>query len=172
MYRELPVIRAATRESGFSLFSFHLHLPIRITATYCYILHATIVRDFTCHSHPILYRCTVIPHTIVLYASYLIHVKHFFLIFYITSPLTNQPCFYIINLAPQNRFTHPEVSSMDKLTLTNNELEIMELLWTQGRPLSRTEIIELTPERSWSSKSIHIILNKLRQNLFPLYYPG
>lgn len=50
---------------------------------------------------------------------------------------------------------------MDKLTLTNNELEIMELLWTQGRPLSRTEIIELTPERSWSSKSIHIILNKL-----------
>lgn len=50
---------------------------------------------------------------------------------------------------------------MDKLSLTSNELEIMELLWTQGRPLSRTEIIELTPERSWSSKSIHIILNKL-----------
>lgn len=50
---------------------------------------------------------------------------------------------------------------MHKLSLTSNELEIMDLLWTQGRPLSRTEIIDLTPERSWSSKSIHIILNKL-----------
>ena len=50
---------------------------------------------------------------------------------------------------------------MEKLSLTSNELEIMELLWTQARPLSRTEIIEFTPERSWSSKSIHIILNKL-----------
>ena len=50
---------------------------------------------------------------------------------------------------------------MDNFTLTANELEIMELLWSQGRPLSRTEIIDLTPERSWSAKSIHILLNKM-----------
>ena len=37
---------------------------------------------------------------------------------------------------------------MEKLSLTSNELEIMELLWTPARPLSRTKIIENTPERS------------------------
>lgn len=50
---------------------------------------------------------------------------------------------------------------MEIPTLTGNELEIMELLWREERPLSRSEIIELTPERSWSERSIHILLNSL-----------
>ena len=43
--------------------------------------------------------------------------------------------------------------------LTKSENEIMELLWKEGRPLSRSEIIELTPDRSWKPASIHILLN-------------
>ena len=31
--------------------------------------------------------------------------------------------------------------------LTNSELEIMETMWKMNRPLSRSEIIELTPNR-------------------------
>ena len=50
---------------------------------------------------------------------------------------------------------------MNAISLTKNELEIMELMWKEGRPLSRTEIIELSPNRSWSASSIHILLNKL-----------
>lgn len=51
---------------------------------------------------------------------------------------------------------------MDKqFTLTKNEREIMELLWSVDRPLSRSEIIELSPDRSWKSSSIHILLNQL-----------
>ena len=50
---------------------------------------------------------------------------------------------------------------MEIPALTGNELEIMELLWREERPLSRSEIIELTPERSWSERSIHILLNSL-----------
>ena len=50
---------------------------------------------------------------------------------------------------------------MSTLSLTNNELEIMELMWKMKRPLSRTEIIDLSPDRSWSASSIHILLNKL-----------
>ena len=50
---------------------------------------------------------------------------------------------------------------MSTLSLTNNELEIMELMWKMKRPLSRTEIIDLSPDRSWSANSIHILLNKL-----------
>ncbi|EHL07554.1 transcriptional regulator, BlaI/MecI/CopY family [Desulfitobacterium hafniense DP7] len=49
----------------------------------------------------------------------------------------------------------------DTLDLTKNELEIMSLMWTQHKPLSRSEIIDLSPERSWKASSIHILLNQL-----------
>lgn len=45
--------------------------------------------------------------------------------------------------------------------LTKNELEILELMWKQNKPLTRTEIINHSPERSWKASSIHILLNKL-----------
>lgn len=45
--------------------------------------------------------------------------------------------------------------------LTKSENEIMNLMWKEGRPLSRSEIIELTPERSWKPASIHILLNSM-----------
>lgn len=47
------------------------------------------------------------------------------------------------------------------ITLTPNELEIMELMCRENRPLSRTDIIELSPDRSWKASSIHILLNKM-----------
>lgn len=47
------------------------------------------------------------------------------------------------------------------ITLTPNELEIMELMWRENRPLSRTDIIELSTDRSWKASSIHILLNKM-----------
>lgn len=52
---------------------------------------------------------------------------------------------------------------MDKIafSLTKNEQEVMELLWAQDRALSRSEIIELSTERSWKKSSIHILLNSL-----------
>lgn len=46
-------------------------------------------------------------------------------------------------------------------SLTKNEQEVMELMWTQDRALSRSEIIELSTERSWKKSSIHILLNSL-----------
>lgn len=45
--------------------------------------------------------------------------------------------------------------------LTKSENEIMELMWKEGHPLSRSEIIELTPDRTWKSSSIHILLNSM-----------
>lgn len=47
------------------------------------------------------------------------------------------------------------------MKLTNSELELMETLWLAERPLPRNEIIELSPDRSWSAKTIHILLNSL-----------
>ena len=45
--------------------------------------------------------------------------------------------------------------------LTKSENEIMELLWREGRPLSRSESIDLTPDRTWKPASIHILLNSM-----------
>ncbi len=46
-------------------------------------------------------------------------------------------------------------------TLTKNEQEVMELMWTQDRALSRSEIIDLSTERSWKKSSVHILLNSM-----------
>ena len=45
--------------------------------------------------------------------------------------------------------------------LTKNELEIMDLLWSEDRALSRGEIISLSTEKSWMDSSIHILLNSM-----------
>lgn len=59
-------------------------------------------------------------------------------------------------------YTLKEVSIMGKtITLTKNEHEIMNLLWKENRALSRSDIINLSTERSWKASSIHILLNQL-----------
>ena len=45
--------------------------------------------------------------------------------------------------------------------LTKNELEIMDLLWKEERPLSRGEILSLSTEKTWMDSSIHILLNSM-----------
>ena len=45
--------------------------------------------------------------------------------------------------------------------LTKNELEIMDVLWEQGRPLSRGELLSLPEKKTWMDSSIHILLNSL-----------
>ncbi|HCX62231.1 BlaI/MecI/CopY family transcriptional regulator [Sedimentibacter sp.] len=52
---------------------------------------------------------------------------------------------------------------MDKIsfTLTKNEQEVMEVLWSQDKGLSRSEIIDLSKGSSWKKSSIHILLNSL-----------
>lgn len=48
-------------------------------------------------------------------------------------------------------------------SLTKNEAEIMEVMWKADRPLSRSEIIDLSPDRTWKASSFHILLNSMLQ---------
>ena len=48
-----------------------------------------------------------------------------------------------------------------KNPLSPNEFKIMQLLWKEDRPLSRPEIIEMSPNRDWNPNSIHLILNNM-----------
>ncbi len=46
--------------------------------------------------------------------------------------------------------------------LTKSELDIMEVLWTSGKPLSRGELLAAAEEeRSWQDSSVHVLLNGL-----------
>lgn len=46
-------------------------------------------------------------------------------------------------------------------TLSKSELEVMSLLWKENRTLSKSEILNLSTEKSWKPSSIHILLNSL-----------
>ena len=51
---------------------------------------------------------------------------------------------------------------MKTIILTANEYEIVSLMWRESRPLTRAEILKLSPpDKSWKDKSIHILLNSL-----------
>ena len=45
--------------------------------------------------------------------------------------------------------------------LTKNELEIMDVLWREGRALSRGEILSLSGDKNWMDSSVHILLNSM-----------
>ena len=47
------------------------------------------------------------------------------------------------------------------MELTKSEVEIMNVIWAAGRPLTRGEILELSVDKNWKDNSIHILLNRL-----------
>ncbi len=49
------------------------------------------------------------------------------------------------------------------MELTKSEMEIMDVLWAEGAPLSRADLLERSEEKSWKDSSVHILLNGLLQ---------
>ena len=49
------------------------------------------------------------------------------------------------------------------MELTKSEMEIMDVLWEAGIPLSRADLLEHSEEKSWKDSSVHILLNGLLQ---------
>jgi len=47
------------------------------------------------------------------------------------------------------------------MKLTDKELEIMSVLWVNKAPMTATEIIEDSNNRTWKESSIYILLNTL-----------
>ena len=47
------------------------------------------------------------------------------------------------------------------MELTKSEVEIMNVIWAAGRPLTRGEILDLSVDKNWKDNSIHILLNRL-----------
>lgn len=49
------------------------------------------------------------------------------------------------------------------MELTKSEMEIMDVLWASEYPLSRSDLLERSEEKSWKDSSVHILLNGLLQ---------
>ena len=49
------------------------------------------------------------------------------------------------------------------MELTRSEMEIMDVLWEAGKPLSRADLLERSEEKTWKDSSVHILLNSLLQ---------
>ena len=49
------------------------------------------------------------------------------------------------------------------MELTKSEMEIMDVLWAAGKPLSRSDLLERSEEKTWKDSSVHILLNGLLQ---------
>lgn len=49
------------------------------------------------------------------------------------------------------------------MELTKSEMEIMDVLWESDRPLSRSDLLAHSEEKTWKDSSVHILLNGLLQ---------
>ena len=47
------------------------------------------------------------------------------------------------------------------MELTKSEMEIMDVFWGAQKPLSRSDLLEHSVEKSWKDSSVHILLNSL-----------
>ena len=47
------------------------------------------------------------------------------------------------------------------MELTRSEMEIMDVLWNSGTPLSRADLLAYSEGKSWKDSSVHILLNGL-----------
>lgn len=47
------------------------------------------------------------------------------------------------------------------MELTRSEMEIMDVLWESGEPLSRADLLARSEEKTWKDSSVHILLNGL-----------
>lgn len=49
------------------------------------------------------------------------------------------------------------------MELTRSEMEIMDVLWNAGVPMSRADLLSHSEEKTWKDSSVHILLNGLLQ---------
>ena len=45
------------------------------------------------------------------------------------------------------------------MELTRSEMEIMDVFWAADAPLSRSDLLERSENKSWKDSSVHILLN-------------
>lgn len=47
------------------------------------------------------------------------------------------------------------------MELTKSEMQIMDVLWEAAAPMSRSDLLSASKDKSWKDSSVHILLNGL-----------
>ena len=47
------------------------------------------------------------------------------------------------------------------MELTKSEMQIMDVLWAVGEPMSRADLLNQSDEKTWKDSSVHILLNSM-----------
>lgn len=47
------------------------------------------------------------------------------------------------------------------MELTKSEMQIMDVFWASNEPVSRSDLLERSEEKTWKDSSVHILLNGL-----------
>lgn len=47
------------------------------------------------------------------------------------------------------------------MTITKSEVEVLQTLWRENRPLSKKSILAMTPDKSWKDSSVHQLINHM-----------
>lgn len=56
-----------------------------------------------------------------------------------------------------------KVKEVYRMELTRSEMEIMDVMWESGVPMSRADLLARSEEKTWKDSSVHILLNGLLQ---------
>ncbi len=61
------------------------------------------------------------------------------------------------------RIMYPLFWGGAEMELTKSEMEIMDVFWAAQAPMSRSDLLEKSTEKTWKDSSVHILLNGMLQ---------
>lgn len=70
-------------------------------------------------------------------------------------------CDELINPQQYRRLHRERVTGQVMEVMTKSEKQLMNLLWTSGRPLSCAEIVALSADKTWKDSYVHALIKSL-----------
>ena len=55
--------------------------------------------------------------------------------------------------------------------ITNSEKQILEVLWDEEKPLTSSEIVGVSDDRTWKASSVHLISSVRSREIRAVHYP-
>lgn len=52
-------------------------------------------------------------------------------------------------------------STKEKVRVTKSELEILEVMWEYGKPVTASELVSIATDKTWKASSVHLLMNSL-----------
>ena len=67
----------------------------------------------------------------------------------------------MIDKTPGRLYNNNNLEGRIVMELTKSEMQIMDVFWASDEPVSRSDLLERSEEKTWKDSSVHILLNGL-----------